>query len=139
MKNVLAAGLVLWLAGCAAQPQIIPLLPESDLEKTAMSSYAIDRCVGLGLMSPETAASGKNFLGQVLAGHRYDRDRLDARIQTLHRTGYPVDAPSCNVLAMQILQTRPQVQATSPAPAGRNQPTFTNCRTTFGQTFCTSY
>ena len=89
------------------------------------------------MLDQETAAKGLAYAqGQI---YRSDKARLQASGQQYLATGVKADQKNCSNLRLQILTAMAGKEGASTTAAPPSRPTYTNCNTYFGQTFCTTY
>ncbi|VTN14340.1 Uncharacterised protein [Raoultella terrigena] len=104
---VLSLGLV--LVGCAVQKQQMPL---DVYQKLAVREALADKCVSLGFMDFQTAASAKNFDARDLNSWAYDpviyQTYFSKTSEAMQST--PVDKSICDRYSVSIAQRQQQEQ-----------------------------
>ena len=132
MKTSYMLGLaVLWLGGCAATNS------QQEIDYYAKLAYRSHACADAGLMDQETAAKGMAYASSNI--YRSETPRFQERMRQDAATGVNANQSNCNDLRLRILTEVAIKEGKRAAPAQTTQPTYTNCSTYFGQTYCTTY
>jgi hypothetical protein len=129
IKKISLLSLVLAsMLGCAAgnSPQ--------EIDFYSKVWYYSGSCAHAGLMDRDTAAKGMAYASSNI--YKSDSAKAEARIKELAGSGIQVNKSECDSLALRVMD---EASKPTPATASVSRPTFTNCSTYFGQTFCTSY
>ena len=122
----------LFLVGCATTPR-----PQEDIDSLARSYYQTHICAEAGMLDQETAAKGMALINSQF--YSSESARVQASGKLYAATGVKADQKNCNTLRLQILTAVAGKEMKSSAPTQAYQPRYTNCNTSFGQTFCTTY
>ncbi|HGQ7354055.1 MULTISPECIES: hypothetical protein [Pseudomonas] len=134
------------LSGCATQKP-----PLSDGQYTAFATQLITimKCVNSGYMSPDVGARGQQYSMANLNTWQFDQNYFMSRAQQIGNSVNPSQG-DCNMLSMNIVQTKNQIdaqnqQAAQEAQAWQNlrnqqeQNKTTYCNQIGTQTICNRY
>jgi len=122
---------IVLLGGCATSG------PQNDIDRYAKLIVHCHLCAEAGMLDQETAAKGLAYAQSQV--YRSDTERLQASGQRYLATGVKADQRNCTNLRLQILTALAGKDAAPATAAQPSRPTYTNCNTYFGQTFCTTY
>lgn len=136
----------LFLSGCATQK---PPLADNQYTAFATQLISIMKCVNSGYMTPDVGARGQQYSMANLNTWQVDQNYFMSRAQQIGNSVNPSQG-DCNMLAMNIVQTKNQIdaqnqQAAQEAQAWQNlqnqqqQNKTTYCNQIGTQTICNSY
>lgn len=110
IKTAAVSSLSLVLLGCAVQKQQMPL---DVYQKLAVREILADKCVSLGLMDFNTAASAKNFDARDLNSWAYDPAIYQSYFSkvSVAMQSTPVDKSICDQYSVNIAQRQQLEQA----------------------------
>lgn len=106
MKKILVslvAGLI--LAGCATQR---PVMPDEKYQSFASGWAAVGWCSNQGWIDADTAALGRNYIGNAVSTYTFDRDRMASSIAAVGKTT-PPSIENCRELAVTIRARKQQI------------------------------
>lgn len=125
------------LTGCATPKSP---MPEAIYDKVAANAYGIESCGLSNRMELGTVAWGRTVIVNTVALYTFDKERMEQKVRAYQVTKPPVEDEWCKLATINILQDKQdrelRQQSVNAMP---NSPSFTNCNTYFGQTFCTHY
>ena len=135
------------LAGCAATPK--PVMPDASYAVYAARWAGFKKCGQAGLMSPEIASQGMQYVQGDASAFNVDADRLQAlSLAYLNDASAPTPA-NCNDGAMAVVARKRQINQHNSMVAqdqkawadmiNSNKPVRANCHQIGSQTVCDSY